>query len=565
MPTDDGSEASSSGTPSRSPTPVEALAVGREKRSGAGNKLRALLDAEFQEEEIFAEAEDDEDFERAKSDDEEGAYLSDSSSDSEGAADEEEGERQLQEERERTRKAAAAKKRKAATQAVKPVPKRPRPTAGILTSKPVSTTSSVSGRRISFDPHILASRRSSRKLTVQITNETHERIISAAARRATLPTVPKREKTPPLTQEERLAQAVLTEGENKMSLQRIVLAEEERARKRREKLEALRRRRVEGPVWRFVSRRVAVEEVVPVEVEPEVEIVEDEIEVDGEGGEVKVLQGGGNEGVTNEMIADTGDGEKVIVENEPDGTTLSKEEKLGDTSPPKEDKPADSTSSEAINIEKSPKESDVKSSEPEKEASASTPQSPKSQSPTSPLSHHESEKMEIDQDHESTKDESTKEIDVLNDNPSEAAPPVPKAPQDESDGNPTDLPPEKEEPTSPKSPPPYELAHYTHNTLTLVPLPTQPILALRETFFPDLQTPPSKPKPAARCPITGLQVRYRDPLTGVGYYDIHAFAILREVARPDGRYVWCDEGGWFVGEQGPTGRPAKGVPDGWFG
>src|SRR4051812_24250782 len=40
----------------------EALAFGREKRATAGNKLRALLDAEFQEEEIFKEDEDDEEF-----------------------------------------------------------------------------------------------------------------------------------------------------------------------------------------------------------------------------------------------------------------------------------------------------------------------------------------------------------------------------------------------------------------------------------------------------------------------------------------------------------------------
>jgi YL1 nuclear protein C-terminal domain len=331
----------------------------------------------------------------------------------------------------------------------------------------------------------------------------------------------------------------------------------------------LRRRRVEGPIWRFVSRRVVVEEVVPVEEEPEVEIMEVEMKVVGEGEEVKAVQGEGEERVTNGVIGGTGDGDKMIVDNEPEGSTLPKEEKLGDTSSTKEDNPEDSASPE-VNIDKSPKDSGAKSPEPEKEASKSTPQSPKPQSPTSPSSHHESEKMDIDQDHESTKDESTKEVEIQNDPVSEPSPQVPKSPQHESDEKPTDLTPEalqpeNQEPPSPKSPPPYELANYTHNTLTLVPLPTQPILPLRETFFPDLRSPPPKPKPAARCPITGLQVRYKDPLTGVGYYDIHAFAILREVARPDGRYVWCDEGGWFVGEQGPTGRPAKGVPEGWFG
>ena len=78
-----------------------------------------------------------------------------------------------------------------------------------------------------------------------------------------------------------------------------------------------------------------------------------------------------------------------------------------------------------------------------------------------------------------------------------------------------------------------------------------------------LSVPPPKPKPCARCPITGLPARYKDPLSGVGYYDIHAFKILREVGRKGSRYVWCSEGGWFVGESGWGGRGAKGVPEGW--
>ena len=237
----------SSSTSSRSPSPSdilpEALALGREKRTTAGNKLRALLDAEFQEEEIFKEDEDDQEFERQKSDEEE-VYLSESSeSDTdEDAEDEEAGEKQLL--AQQKVEAIQARKRKVDKSFTKaPVPKRriaakPKMTTamGILTSKPTSTTSSVSNRRISFDPSLLVSRRSSRALTVQTTNETQSRIISAAARRATLPVIPRREQTPPLTQEERLTQAVLTEEENKMSLKRIVEAEEERVRKRREKL-----------------------------------------------------------------------------------------------------------------------------------------------------------------------------------------------------------------------------------------------------------------------------------------------------------------------------------------
>ena len=116
----------------------------------------------------------------------------------------------------------------------------------------------------------------SRALTVQTTNETQSRIISAAARRATLPVIPRREQTPPLTQEERLAQALLTEEENKMSLKRIVEAEEERARKRREKLEALRRRRFDEPIIRFISRPGSLIEEIPDDEEEEEDIVIDD-------------------------------------------------------------------------------------------------------------------------------------------------------------------------------------------------------------------------------------------------------------------------------------------------
>lgn len=40
----------------------EALAIGREKRQTAGNRLRDMLNAELESEAIFAEDEEDEDF-----------------------------------------------------------------------------------------------------------------------------------------------------------------------------------------------------------------------------------------------------------------------------------------------------------------------------------------------------------------------------------------------------------------------------------------------------------------------------------------------------------------------
>ena len=119
-------------------------------------------------------------------------------------------------------------------------------------------------------------------------------------------------------------------------------------------------------------------------------------------------------------------------------------------------------------------------------------------------------------------------------------------------------------PPTPKTPPPYHEAYFTSNTVSILSLPGQPLQSTRDTFFPSIPLLPlPKPKPCARCPITGLPARYKDPVSGVGYYDIHAFKILREVGRKGSRYVWCSDGGWFVGESGWGGRGAKGVPEGW--
>lgn len=573
----------------------EALAFGREKRATAGNKLRALLDAEFQEEEIFKEDEDDEEFERQKSDEGED-YISDSSeSGDEDQQDEEEGERELMAEQKSEAKRSRERKRKATEAFVKPVPKRrPPPTTKkdvvpVRIAKPASTTSSMSNRRISFDPSLLAARRSSRALTVQTTNETQERIISAAARRATLPVIPRREQTPPLTQEERLAQAKITEEENKMSLKRIVEAEEERARKRREKLEALRRRRFDEPIIRFISKRGNLIEEIP-DVEEEDEVVVDDVEANG----------------------------AEIVKKEADELTLLEEDKksVGDKDGLRADAENPGVDGEKMNIDESIAEPEIKNSATQPPTTEEAPQNSKAKSPVAindtaaPLMDEQ-----MDEDHvetsaqssstkvdraiesavvpdamalvsphsppetDSTKEEASKTAEstipaVLVQTSEETTTENPEtseskesqfAPIPSSTIIPTTPP--HQTPTPPKSPPPYHEAHFTSNTITFIPLSTHPTLpSTRETFFPNIPLlPPPRPKPSAKCPITGLPARYKDPLSGVGYYDIHAFKILREVGRRGGRYVWCSEGGWFVGETGWGGRGAKGVPEGWNG
>jgi vacuolar protein sorting-associated protein 72 len=624
------SPASSTGSTSSSRSSSvlpEALVHGREKRATAGNKLRALLDAEFQEEEIFKEDEDDEEFERQKSDEGEDFLSESESSGDEDQQDEEEGEKVLIAQQKTEAKRSRERKRKANEPFNKPVPKRRPPPkketpAAITTSKPASTASSVSNRRISFDPTFLTSRRSSRALTVQTTNETHSRIISAAARRATLPVIPRREQTPPLTQEERLAQAILTEEENKLSLKRIVEAEEERARKRREKLEALRRRRFDEPILRFISRRRSLIEEIPVNDEEDVVVVDDgeeEKEVTGDAMEIKQEP---TDIVTSEDMKDKQEGTEqgqptpnLSGEQAPDTQMMDVDELEAGKNSADQDKAGDASDGAAV----TPAQAQSEPSAPEGESDN--------------LPHSNDEKMEVDKgnaadaapDKTATQKSSSpapapSERDTSPANPSlqsnsmqdiktneesegravtpatdrAEAPEAPKdtntvqktteepseTPHDEGMASHNTPPPvilpstptgspkltRPRTPSPPKTPPPYHEAHFTANTLSLLSLPGAPLQSTRDTFFPTVPVvPPPKPKPCARCPITGLPARYKDPLSGVGYYDIHAFKILREVGRKGSRYVWCSEGGWFVGETGWGGRAAKGVPEGWNG
>jgi vacuolar protein sorting-associated protein 72 len=611
----------SSTSSSRSSTVIpEALVHGREKRATAGNKLRALLDAEFQEEEIFKEDENDEEFERQKSEEGEDFLTDSESSDNEEIQDEEEGERALLAQQKSEAKKSRERKRKANEAFSKPAAKRrvPPTKENVVISKAASTASSVSNRRISFDPTLLSSRRSSRALTVQTTNETHSRIISAAARRATLPVIPRREQTPPLTQEERLAQAVLTEQENKLSLKRIVEAEEERARKRREKLEALRRRRFDSPILRFISRRQPLIEEIPANDE-DIVVVDDVDEKEEPHREIEVKQEP-MDGVIGEVAKDkqeAKEGDELVTDipndQGPDinldksaagqGTTSNHEAKnttagSADTPPTAQSKQQSpvsdgnkSVNPPALAEQKMDNDQVVSNNaEPAKTITdkSATPVPPQTNPSTSDIQQHSDSMQDIKTNDEaevktiSPAANGTGAPEVMKDANEVSRPtePLSETHLHESHTDQTTPPPaispstpksspkvtQPQTPPPPKSPPPYHEANYTANTLSFVPLPGAPLHSTRETFFPDVPViPPPKPKPSARCPITGLPARYKDPLSGVGYYDIHAFKILREVGRKGGRYVWCSEGGWFVGETGWGGRAAKGVPEGWNG
>lgn len=269
---DDEDQQSSSG--SEPSSPVEALATGRAKRSTAGNLLRGLLDNLDEDEELrkeLLEDEPDDVGEYTGSDREDDDDALDSSSDDEdaqaGKEDEDEGEKKLrQEERVEQRK-----KRKATKPIVPAFRKR------VKLDVPASNTEAKEGsmpppprpkkksERSSWlpTPADAPTRQSSRSLAVANREvvtaslyESKERSEKQKELMARAAAKKEADKRPDLTQADRMARAMRIEKENARSLNRWEMAERERERERKEKLEALRNKKLDGPVIRQWSGSV---------------------------------------------------------------------------------------------------------------------------------------------------------------------------------------------------------------------------------------------------------------------------------------------------------------------
>lgn len=288
---------------------VESLVEGRQKRSTAGQRMSALINQEVDDdlELLFAEAdEEDVDFEAPKvaegsdagvnvEEDEDDSLSSD---DTEQEGDELSGEKQLNKEE---RSAKAAEKRKV-HKAFRRPPTAPRlkkvriaedtntsevPTPDIQSPSKELTGSAKRPKRserLSIPtPGEGPRRTSSRTLSVQnkektIANmkESEDRRFRQIAVMEAAQSRKQKETVPPMTQAEKLAEAVKTERRNKKSLNRWEQMEIERQEKQRAKLEALQNRTLAGPVitfysgpaeWvdgklKYVGRRPKVEEIV---------------------------------------------------------------------------------------------------------------------------------------------------------------------------------------------------------------------------------------------------------------------------------------------------------------
>ncbi|KKY31766.1 putative yl1-domain-containing protein [Diaporthe ampelina] len=262
---DTGSDSDSDSGDSPAPQ-VEWLATARAKRSTAGNRMKSMLaneepaDEDSDLELLFQEDEDDAGFSDKGQDDGSDAQMDSSDDEDEnGAEAEDEGEKELQ--RKEREKKLAARKRKAQ----EAIPARFRKKVRI--SQPATPTSTTAqppkprpkkkSERASWLPSAadMPTRSSDRKTTRLSKEQLHNQMVEREERRKKQMELMEKKakkleamKKPPMTQEERLAEAAIVEKRNAKSLNRWEEAEKVREEERRAKLAALNNRRLEGPV-----------------------------------------------------------------------------------------------------------------------------------------------------------------------------------------------------------------------------------------------------------------------------------------------------------------------------
>lgn len=244
---------------------TEWLATTRERRSTAGNRMKSILANEEPDSDLellFAEDENDQGFFDV---DENGSDVQmDSSSadedDNNADADELEGEKEL--ERQARAKRAAQRKRKAQEAIPAKFRKRVRIDSTTTASTAPPPRPKKKSERTSWLPSAadLPTRASSRKTTRISKEQLHLQMAEREARRLKqLAQMEKKAarleamKKPPMTQEQRLAEAAIVEKRNSKSLNRWEEAEKQREQERKAKLVALNQRTLRGPFITFWS------------------------------------------------------------------------------------------------------------------------------------------------------------------------------------------------------------------------------------------------------------------------------------------------------------------------
>ncbi|KAI9499399.1 YL1 nuclear protein-domain-containing protein [Zychaea mexicana] len=221
-----------------------SFAQKRERRANAGSRMRALLDQEEEMEELFEESvSDDEEFITKPEDEVQDTVDSDFDTES---SDEEREQEELGRQVDKQiaieeRQARRAPPPPAAIQSRAPKRRQPK-------TKPAATEQQQQQQQRRRRSEVDAVRQSSRANTVRNRLQVEEQIREYKSRRAQLP---KRDRpaVKQLTQEELLAEAVITERENRESLELWQQKETER----RAKMKKKDKKRIVGPFVRYAS------------------------------------------------------------------------------------------------------------------------------------------------------------------------------------------------------------------------------------------------------------------------------------------------------------------------
>ncbi|PKI82537.1 hypothetical protein MVES1_003786 [Malassezia vespertilionis] len=220
----------------------ELLLHSRARRATAGNRMRELLEQQLEDEDtIFAEVENDVEFEQVVDEVDIVDSDFDGSSSEEDSAEDAEAEDRIEQEERRVR--TSKKPRALPLHAIRPALAQPRP------PKPTFDTKK---RAPAARPVVLADgvrRSSSRSATVQSKMETMSKLREAEERRASARARPVKKRSKRLTQDMLIAEALEMEEGNTQSLQRFLHEEEERKVRQR----ASTKRGIVGPYMRWIS------------------------------------------------------------------------------------------------------------------------------------------------------------------------------------------------------------------------------------------------------------------------------------------------------------------------
>ncbi|KAF2232643.1 hypothetical protein EV356DRAFT_504885 [Viridothelium virens] len=545
---DDSSSGESSEEEEDDDNLVESLVAGRERRSTAGRWLGNLVakaaadDAEQEDvertlDDIFDEGipEEDVDFEEDAAADDRDMAMSESDSGEDAGPgqgeDEMEGERQLLK-AERAEK--LAKKRKARDAMVAPLIHPKKIKTAPLVSAPESQPTArpripKKSERQSWLPTDLDApiRASTRTQTVRNKVTVHARMresekrrqrtinsMEAAARRKF------RNEQPPKTQEQRLAEAALVERKNSRSLNRWQLAEDQRQAEQKAKLEALRSKKLEGPVISWYS---------------------------GPGYWVNGLLKGTGKDFKIEEVHEPAD-----VKVTPMGTQSNESD--GSVRPPQTQSHAplgDSvTQDSGTQSQGKENQGQTESRQTSHLHDSDQPQAPTSLQTSNNLLHGIYDYANLPYQDQPPEPSLTQPA------PPQASPPI-QLPLRTSPAPPTTL-----------QPAPTIVDIALRSLIIMSNFPdfertTRAVdrhEAVRGILLHTSKTKTTKPKPIM-CAITDHPARYLDPKTRLPYSSLYSYRFLRKIL--EGRCVWSSLLGCFVGPEYelPHGKPAAGVPE----